>query len=319
MNDNQEKFELNDADALKIDQLIEARAAGEKVDADCVGAAGVLGVLNHYPESPLPNDLVAKTLARVEVLRDHNAMGEDIEGQGNRFRLFNWQLRDIAGIAAVLLVGASLMIPVLNEYSRNQRRYSDIASLNEAGKGFASYAMDHKMQLPRQAGLGERWDMVGKDPKQSNSANLFKLVKDGYTKLTTLNSADNASAPMTLEADAQDWNNYDQVSYSYLNQFGKKPINLATVKKELVVLANKNPYFYQKDGKLKFKMTEDQVQFYGDKGQLMLTFRGDAKWRKNPKLKNGDHIYLINRKDGLLKAYNGTEVPDSTSDHHLIP
>ena len=40
---------------------------------------------------------------------------------------------------------------------------------------------------------------------------------------------------------------------------------------------------------------------------------------KDAKLKNGDHIYLIDRKNGLLKAYTGIEVPDSTTDNHLIP
>ena len=283
MNEQPENFELNKSDSDKLDQFFVARAQGEELSGGANGVDGVLGLLNQYPEATLPSDLIQRTLGRVETLRDHNAVGEDIEAEANRFRLFNWQLRDIAGVAAILLVGASLMIPMLNQYSRDQRRSSDMANLGQAGGGFASYAMDHQYQLPRQAGLGQRWDMVGKDHKQSNSANLYKLVKDGYVGLSTLSSADNENAPLVLDADAKDWKNYDQVSFSYINQFGKKPINLASVNKPMVVLANKNPYFIQKDGKLIFRMTDKPTKHYGDKGQLMLMFRGNVQWGKRCK------------------------------------
>ncbi len=352
VNEESQNLYLNDADAAELDALIEKRcfaqaAASTSSSPQQSGPKAVLALLDQYPQPQLPAALAQRVKHNIQALNRTSPLAEDLTtvnhaaislgaDRAKGFGFWGFSLGDVAGVAAVLIAGLSLTIAMFGDYRMEQRRLSDMADMGLAGGAFVSYANDHAGRLPRRASLGNRWDGVGKNPDESNSANLFKLVSQGYLGLKSLSSADNPDAPETLKPGAQDWENYNQVSYSYLNQFRKKSVVLTTVNQPLALLANKNPHFIQAGNRLKFRYHPGGSSFYNGKGQVILMFRGDIQspqktspaqaanhnrvdWNTDQKINDHDHIYLIDRGDHELREYQGTEVPDRLSDNHLIP
>eukprot|EP01025_Chloroclados_australasicus_P052924 TRINITY_DN61896_c0_g1_i1.p4 TRINITY_DN61896_c0_g1~~TRINITY_DN61896_c0_g1_i1.p4 ORF type:complete len:101 (+),score=21.64 TRINITY_DN61896_c0_g1_i1:58-360(+) len=87
----------------------------------------------------------------------------------------------------------------------------------------AAYAGNYGALPQASASLaGNPWWEVGENPAHSNSANLFTLARDRFVELAQLASPTNPQAPTSVTGeDATDWGSLDEVSYSYLNMFGR--------------------------------------------------------------------------------------------------
>ncbi len=276
--------------------------------------------------------LIEKTLARIEA--DENAKAQRMNFETQAFRRgLGVRLADVVSVAAVLLVGAAVMWPLLTTLRQQSQRTACFGNLNAAGLGFSTYAGDNRDQLPvASTTLSGPWWNTG-TPNQSNSANLYQMVRTGYAQLDDLACPGNPDAPHG-EADpgASDWASRQNVSYSYQIMFGPA---MATWSGRAdhgpqVVIADRSPVVdVWVQGKPFFPMTNSKN--HNGRGQHALMSDGSAAWLTTPETASGDNIWLpraieqaIERLAGrdrnrLQTPLTGTETVESARDVFLGP
>jgi hypothetical protein len=224
---------LHDAHGLSPagKRAIEGFAAGEEP----IEAVRVLQLLD-YGFSETGEDRAA----RVErVLSTLGSSDGHREGQrafrmsppsaGEVYRTRRIRFSDLVAVAAVLLVGTTILFPQLFSVRSMAEEIRCAQNMQRAGLGFSLFANEHDGHLPAResAGPGEArsgsWWLVG-DSSSSHSANLFVLVRHEYVPLEALACPGNHRAALdhgkTLEAD---WQSHEQVSYSYQLFDGRPP------------------------------------------------------------------------------------------------
>jgi hypothetical protein len=324
-----------DGDALDawIDRIDRDAAPA---DARQARVAGWMALVGHDPVSPAPADLSERTLQRIDEARQRERFAQqiamlrrDVPGRG-----FGFQWRELATAAAVILIGLSLAIPVLDRGRADARRIACSSNFAAAGMGLNQYAQNHAGVMPRMlAEPGEAWWHVGEQVKpgqatRSNSAHLFVLVRTRHVKPQTLNCPDNPHAPRRVDADDPrgDWANAAAVSYSYQNQFTTEPIRLDRVP-DLVVLADKNPLFMIRVHGLDFDSAAPPTsssRFHArvGPGQNVLSAAGHVKFTASPVVNRrgqADNIWLLDSRP-MQRTYTGNETPtDPDRDAFLVP
>lgn len=320
------------AELVQEDQARPADAKGDvgsapsPAEGSADGAAraakveSLLKLIGQAPAATPPLDLVQQTMARIDrVHRQERLMlGDQMGGPGLQAR---WA--ELGTVAAVLIVGFSLMIPALGRMREEARQVACAANLGEAGTALASYAADYNNVLPRRgAQPGAVWWNVGKDVQadgtiESNSAHLYGLVRANYAQPDALNCPDNPHAMRGLSAKHNDWPTARAVSYSYQNQHGRDAIQIDRVPR-LALLADKNPLFVTTNAPLDYRadrQTRAVSPLHGRRGQNILQAGGNALWSPSPVLPNGDNIWLANH----VNRYTGTETPSGPDDSFLVP
>lgn len=205
----------------------------------------LLQLLDHYPVSDAPDDLIARTLERVELSRQRQRFAQQVHALAQRPSLFQW--REMLGVAAMILISLSVVWPMLQNSRHQARQIACAENLRQAGLGFSAYAADHAQLLPRHAvAPGTPWFQVAQldehgRPSHSNSAHLYLLARARYIHPNTLACPENEYAPAAMSAGLFDWPAARAVSYSYQNQFTDAPLRLDRV--NIALLADKNPLF----------------------------------------------------------------------------
>jgi hypothetical protein len=308
---------LSPQDQAAVD-LVLGRQASPCDPARQQRLASVLRVLGACPaESPRTN-LVAQTLQRVAATANKpwNPRTEPL-----RFPVSPFSLAEIGAIAAMVIVGFSLALPVLVRHRAEARRIACQSNLALAGVALERYAADFNGYLPRgEVQPGSPWFNVGQvrrdEPVESNSAHLFLLARQGYISPETLNCPENAHAPVRLARDSRDWPTAQAVGFSYQNQYSPRAQRV-TDNPSLAILADRNPLFVIQPGEgLKTRgLRADAPSFaHGGRGQNVLVGAGNADWRTRPVMPGGDNIWLPRS----TFSYTGTETPD-TGDAFLVP
>lgn len=136
--------------------------------------------------------------------------------QAAETRRFSGRLADMVSIAAVLVLGFSLLWPVFSTARNYARQGRCTANLGNVAQALDAYESDHRGALPRAtASFGGRWWDVG-EIKRSNSANLVVLPRAGYTSIDNLACPGNPGAcAESRVVEVGDWRKLDEVSYSY--------------------------------------------------------------------------------------------------------
>jgi len=281
-------------------------------------------------EIDAPDFLVESTLGRI---KDYESLGLP-NGFSFPIRL---RLTDIASVAAVLIVGLSVALPVLSTFRFESMRKQNESNFAVASVAFGSYASDNEGMLPvytpsdqinnQAAGMQRRWWLVGLDPLQSNSANLYTLARRGYTSLESLASPGNKNAvAKPTSQDAVDWANFDNVSYSYRVILGSADDD-RWARRGLIILTDRSPVTLKAYQRLPIDPFENSPNHSG-RGQHVLNGDGSADWLTTPWLPHNDQIYLprfmerlVNpgvRKTGMMPL-QGIERPGSYSDAFVGP
>ncbi len=309
---------LSKDSAAMVDELVRYgwRERAEKAS----GAAALLSLLDTGARHDA-SGLVDSTLARVR---------HQIESTRSRFRLSperpvgvprsGFRLTDLVGVAAAILLGASVVWPMLVGSREQARGAMCAANLARAALGFSQYAADHHDQLPqvRASFLGGTWWDVGTHDR-SHSANLYRLVKGGYASLADLSCPGNASAPTLSHADdgdAHDWKSADEVSFSYqLPGPGRPGWNAGA---QFVVLADRSPVIRRsRIGEL--ADPNESSRNHGGRGQNILFGDASIRFYVRPVLENGDNIWLPGLQTGLDRPLTGRETPVSDGDAFVGP
>ncbi|MBB6429434.1 hypothetical protein [Algisphaera agarilytica] len=291
--------------------------------------AGVLSLLDQMPREDAAGgdeDLIQRTLAAAADARQRERFAQQIEMFAEPRRTFGVSLRQVFTAAAVLLLGISLLMPALDHQRQAQQIAACSYNLGVAGQQIGQYSMDHAGMLPR-GPVGDSWIKTGQPDAiddagryQSNSAHLYILIRDAYVAPSRLACASNDRATVSMPGSGQlDWASHQAISYSYQNQHGVAPIRVDRSSPRLAVLADKNPLFIVKDGKVVYdrEAKRDAASLlHGGKGQNILMLDGRVSWSTTPHI-GGDNVWQISGHDG---GYTGTEAPqDAHRDSFLVP
>lgn len=321
---------LSEADGRVLDLLLDARrgAPGQLPPADAPRAErmqDVLNLLDTYPDEPASDDLVARTLARVASAKKLEQLTQRSGALRGPFVSFQW--RELLTVAALVMIGLSLMLPVLSRMNSDSRKLACQNNLAMAGSAVGTYAADFSGFLPRLGNWTNMdWWRVGQDteaqdaePMRSNTAHLYILLREGYARAEHLTCPENAFAVL-MSPGQRDFTEYRRVSYSYQNQFTEQPIRVDSLP-TMAVLADKNPLFViQGQGKFVFRsdLPTDAVSAFHSrlKGQNVLTADGNVTWKVQPVVgEEDDNIWTAQG----VSDYKGQESPSSLFDSFLVP
>ncbi len=171
---------LSARDAALLDALascgfdpegLEAVDPADEARVDAILNIGAL--LGDYPVEDADEALLHATLARIERYEDERAAAMQIESRGRpRFRL-----PDFITVAAVLLIGASITLPMLSSLRNASIDAACQNNLRLMSQAFTNYANDFNNAMPAShAGIGGAfgWDTT------RNLDNLAPLIEHGY-------------------------------------------------------------------------------------------------------------------------------------------
>ncbi|MGP1345740.1 MAG: hypothetical protein ACTS3F_03620 [Phycisphaerales bacterium] len=335
------------ASSAAIDSLVESGwetgsgNAGDRAPATRAGVGPLLALLGAGEpfDSSDRARRVERTMdaVRASITQRRHRMRLDPEGSRNMVvppRRF--QLADVGSIAAMLLIGIGVLWPMLVS-AREQARTTMCASgMQQAGLGFGLFANDHDGRMPAVGLVDPDWKRSNAAPgtlsnapwwnvgerANSHSANLFVIVRLGYTHLADTACPGNERAPTNLPSDTiaamGDWAQPEQVSYSYQlfagapGRFGHRPGQ--------VVVSDRSPVVDQSRRGEPVDLLRSSRN-HGHAGQNALRQDGAVVFLTSPVLGNGDNIWLpryLETRPGPI-ILNGRELPADDRDVFLGP
>ncbi len=318
---------LSPADGQALDRALDALAGraggatGPAAEAGDERVAQMLKLLNEWPVEDPPADLTQRTLTRITDHEQRQRLAMNIQALSAPAVAFRW--RELMTVAAVVLIGLSLLWPMLAQTRDEARRIACQARLGSAGMAIGDYANDNQGQMPHQPQTA--WTSVGLPaepdrPQTSNSANLYLLVRQGYIDPSTLACPANPYTPKGMTPEMTDWPTPQAVPYSYQNQMVKVPPRLDSIP-TVVILADRNPLFAPDPNNPHVVVFQRNVQFtapsylHNRRGQNTLMANGAVLWRRDPVMPNNDNIWLANG----ITNYQGNESPAGPEDSFLVP
>jgi len=315
---------LCNADEDALEAWMMSRGDLSRVPAAVRERAGVHESIRHLLTHTQPAstgvDLVEATLARVQ---------QAVDAQDDRLRISSHRslrLSDIISVAAVMLLAASILLPVLSSVRSEARKALCQSNLTRVAEALGIYAGANDSSLPMAtAGFGGRpWIDVGSSPERSNSANLYVLVRNHFSPLSDLACPGNPSAPTSaLPPDAMDWRHLREVSYSYQVQDGRAR-RMWHLDPSLPIIADRSPVILQivlRDP----IVPEARSPNHSSRGQHIIRADASVDWIQSPVTQSGDNIWLprpIEQAVAKIRRFhgmNGNEVPAGVDDVLLGP
>lgn len=168
-------------------------------------------------ELTAPVGLTDRVMATIEAAGD----AKPISIETARARR-NWRVGDLIGIAAALLLGTSVVWPMISAARTDSIKTACLSNMRTVGGGMGMYANENRDSMPvATASLGGgRWWDVGVETG-SNSRNLFTLAKKGFVKVEDLACPGNPGCRnCCVTPECEDWRSLEEVSYSYQIMLG---------------------------------------------------------------------------------------------------
>jgi hypothetical protein len=299
---------LGEDDIETLEALVNSGYDPKRVPGSLRARAERQAALLSLLTTPVADEAVATAPQRRDtlVMRTLEATQTDVDRQSARMVIEpaarvgrGLRIRDLASIAAVLIIGAAVVMPLLGSMRDGRARTMCASNFAAAGLGFGAYAGDYKDSMPLASAslVGNRWWEVGKNREESNSANLYTLARTSY--VTTLEPlacpACDAAPRGKCAASSFDWSCLDEVSYSFQNLFSRSRPNWSMgsgpATQRMVILADRSPIT------LSSVRNQPQNPFanspnHKGKGQTVLFNDGSSEWMTDPVQTGGDNIWL---------------------------
>lgn len=321
---------LSPDDEAAVDAWVDAgngAAFGSDIRADRIETMAMLGSTGEPYDKDSRDNLISRTMAKVEAEQRLHEERMKFE-QGPELRGWRMRLADVVSIAAMLLLCASVAIPVLSGARERQQRLACLDNMRSSAVAFGTYAGDHADVLPMAtAGFGGgSWMDVGTRDR-SNSANLYTVVRTGYETLEDLACAGNPHAARgEPKPGSWDWDSMDDISYSYriMGNGGLRISAPMLATTSVVVATDRSP--------VTLRASRGQVVFpeanspnHDGQGQYVLRLDGSSSWERSSVV-NGDNLWLpmpleraIHQLRTDLGLIQGTEMPESETDAFVGP
>jgi hypothetical protein len=326
-----EPIQISDADRAAIDALMEARFDGDKTPAAmrerCDRILGLLSLLDQLPHERTGDLLPRRTLLAVEAVRRRDQRAETRRAASGLGLGLGLSLGELVAVAAMLLLGISMLWPMLASARGAARQIACQQNLAGAGVGLGAYAAAHQGQMPAmRMRLGDPWWLTGQFDEQgnaqSNSAHLFQLARLGYAPLEKLTCSGNRDAlqglPGSHLSEMFDWPSGQAISFSYQNQYSQDRPRLDR-RRPMAVLADKNPFFapgrYLFPLGLEHRRDAMSENHAARGGQNVLMSDGSVRWLVSPRI-GADNIFHVG--DEGLDNYTGLEGPRDGDDAFLV-
>ncbi len=236
--------------------------------------------------------------------------------------------RDLVSVAALVLIGVSVVWPVLSTVRAGARRTECAGNLGLVASAMGVYAGDNRDALPMASagfGGGSTWWSVG--TPSSNSANLYTLVRERYAGLAALACPGNPRAPtVELRPGAIDWGSLDEISYSYQIMRGEQRPAWSKGGR-VVIVADRSPVVLRAVRREWIRPMENSPN-HGGHGQDVMFSDGSVEWRRTPVTDDDDNIWLPAQIEeiirqvaatGTYEPLKGTETPRSAEDSFVGP
>lgn len=319
---------LSEADADAVDRWVDHEETTDADRAARIEALAALATAGPASDAGSRASLIERTMQAVESDARQRERRMRIE-QGPELRGWRMRLADVVSVAAMLLLCASVALPMFGGIRQRQQRLACLDNMRSSATAFGAYAGDHADRLPMAtAGFGGgSWMDVGTRGK-SNSENLYTVVRTGYESLDDLACASNPHAARgEPEPGAWDWRSMDEISYSY-RIMGKNGMRLSlsvptTV--SVVVATDRSPVTLRASrGQVIYP--EANTPNHAGRGQYVLRLDGSSVWTKSPVLENGDNMWLPRPIEAAIHQFRtdmgliqGTEMPESETDAFVGP
>ena len=313
---------LVDVTLLRMARQVEAEPALSSFDADALDA----WALAEYEADSTPAALRGRAARHHELasaVRDSNITATPLlvertfqavaarvaadRASGLTLRTTrSWRLADALSIAAMLLIGVSVLWPALNFVGDQRQLAACRSNLGGVASAMGLYAGDHRDQFPvATAGIGggTPWWNVSPQKPQANSANLYTLARTRYAKLSDLACAGNPDADRgDVKAETYDWTDLNAISFSYQIMGASRP-NWQRVECEpakVVVLSDRSPVVRRAVAHQPIDPLENSAN-HGGRGQYVLHADGTVAWMSTPERACGDNIWLPTALEIMLK------------------
>ncbi|MBX3380590.1 MAG: hypothetical protein KF805_10890 [Phycisphaeraceae bacterium] len=245
-----------------------------------------------------------------------------------------WRISDLISVAAMVLIGVSILWPTMSYVSQKGRQFGCKSNLGSVASAMGLYAGNHRDSLPvATAGFGGApwWDVSPAKP-QANSANLFTLARTGYSKLRDLACSGNPNAVVgEVKQGTYDWPDLDSISYSYQIMAGEQRPNWCGGQKaapvSIVLLADRSPVVLRAVRKQVIDPMENSPN-HGGTGQYALFADGSVSWMTTPERPDGDNIWLPRAIEAMIQQaakfhqsgrLEGFEIPVDARDSFVGP
>lgn len=326
-----DELTLCEADQLALDQYINAGYCVQSVEADLrprVQRLEAMGASITSGHSRASSDLIERTLATIQThidAQEATMRVADREGSGG----FSFRWTDLISIAAMLLLAASVVMPVMSGVRANAQQAICFDNMHGAASAFGMYTGSNRDMLPMAtAGFGPTWIDVGTTPERSNSSNLYTLIRTGMASLDDLACPSNPGAARgEADPDAWDWRSLGEISYSYrIMPPGGMRASSAQLPVRVVLLADRSPVVLRAARGQRVRPEENSPN-HSQAGQHMLMLDGSSVWASTPVLESRDNIWLPRPIETLIhnervrRGINitGTEQPGGPTDAFVGP
>jgi hypothetical protein len=291
----------------------------------------VFAALRSVPVEPMPVGLPQRIMARVRaagppprVIRPRDRLTDAVE-QRNRIIRLGSNLRDVAAIAALIVLAVGFGVPGMLHVRDRQQRIDCSWNLARLGSGLQQYASTFGGSLPF---VG--WTPVSSwepsdDPRVAtipNRRHVYPLLQLAFItdpRVFICPSQHHVPMPVSEIRLHNDFLESRNVSYAYQNMAGVRPC--AYDDPRLPILADENPLFadgvplFDAHRLLRMDPASANSHAHGGAGQNILTLRGEVKWTTTPLVGiDGDSIWTLRG----VTEYTGHEGPTCATDSHLL-
>lgn len=295
--DHPSSCELSGDDKRILDALVDAGFDTDALEAQAPAdkrrtraALSLFELLEDYPVEDAEETLVHATLARVDQYEDERNSRMSFDGaenaDGPRRRL---RLPDFISVAAVILIGASVVWPVTTHLRQRSIDLGCATNVRMIAGAFSQYALDYNNAVPTaRTGLFSEWT-----PGTRNVINLNPLIQNGYCDASHLNCPGHEG----------------QYAESYSYQFqtkGKLP--RWGIGRITMVLGDRNPLIDTARRHQSSSALLNSIN-HGGRGQWVLSTDGTTLWLTEPMVPGSDdNIWLPGR---VLFLRSGDRLTDA--------
>ena len=296
----------------------------------------VLAPLDSWEVAPPPADLTQSVLRHVKQRTLPTVAASDSEKLtstttipfptqvteratgGGRGWYFAW--RDIAAIAACILLLFTVMVPGLSRMRSRAQQMSCAENLSAIHQGTAAYNASFGGLPFAGSDPGRSWlpDQASSQPHQSNSRHPYILIRlNQVSPAKFVCPADRQAQPMDLAStpDYDDFPTRRNLSFDTLNMTGPMPSYRTSP--DLAYMSDHNPLFVR--GEFDESLDPDEANsptHRSGAGQNVLFLDGRVEWLTSPVYgPRRDNVWLI----GQVRHYTGSETRLEPDDAFLVP
>ncbi len=300
---------------LAVRQRLETDAAFASLHRDIAHCFAALGC---YESPEPPANLLERTMARIRASRSTETLLK-VTPIARAFRAPTFSLRELAAIAAAIVVMVGILVPTLRQTDQVRKQSQCAANQGQIGTGLGHYASEHGELLPASLGHGNAWLPSGGERVASNSAGIFGLVGAGYVQPGAFQCPAVGGKSFAVAAGMTDFPSAQNNNYNYQHSLSG-PLNRAAPElrdlvRQMAILSDASPVFA--NGTFSPERVTRQVSdSHNQTGQNVLYLDMHVDWATGARVGvNGNNIWLA---EGVVN-YTGTETPVSPADSFLLP